>query len=488
MIFELFILFTFHTIKTLEAVSSKECLALTYTTVALIFVNNELCKRSELQISVNYIQPLLEEIFRIILIFFTPAVPFLHGLWLILGTSLEAFEYSLRGYDTYYSEFLGAYKAFINHQELNLTLKRTSIYKNFAGELEDDIESLTLTSNGSDFMRRKSMIQLPLTKTFDPSVNSLKKTKSIPVVIESDPKQQQMLIDKLYSVSPGDTYHLDEDTANVLMLQNEAYLNKLDCNRSQAFDNILEVDDPLYSYDLETSKMFQPTRIRPGSDSNSDSGLLESNLCPSFEGNSLNYDNSSHDKERKISKSHWYKYVDWLFPISLLMKPSAIKVSERLKLLRKKLSCYTLNSTKDDESSDKFNDRLHESGEYDKYFLFRKYLESYFDISSSNKGIPIDPIFKKYNVLLVDVPIFYALLDLLDCILWNFTVFLIALFYHLDRNLFFLLFTGCIVLKFFKKNFLRAFILNYKSRLLLYLLMDILSSISLYICMNFTIF
>ncbi|KAG5421328.1 hypothetical protein I9W82_000418 [Candida metapsilosis] len=480
----------------------------------------------------SFYQPILEELIKFVAILWFQQAKYdryLNPFELLLVwcgftiPSLTIYFYNPRGYTQKYSKFLSYYHTWMNQstgEGSNFAEENHRASKVWTTLVRDNIDSgmndkerrrSTISSNKSYASSHKLKAKLsskilPTEFNLNKDTISIHETASSPVINISSSLQDSFTCDescskavqRLYSVSPRDTYHLitavaaatfgDDDgeegeglesvdaTVNGKRVVDTSGSQELIPEMEEVFDNIdnsFEEDQNLSDGDCSRQGDLRPdmatTNMIPYDMKmhNRDERAL-STQCPEL---SLDFSNRSESlKSKGLSFINWWS---WLCPPLLpICKGSQNKepatlyqatsypknfANERFPLLKAKLSNYSLNERRVEERRfDRDMSNLRSTARVHNFQLFLSY---YFDISLSPIVHPfaIDRWFVKYGQLLTDASFVWVFLDELNLAIWQLFVFQVIGSYLRDpgsKRLLRLL-PIVVVIKLFKMNYLR---------------------------------
>lgn len=218
--------------------------------------------------------------------------------------------------------------------------------------------------------------------------------KDIPKVIKSK-------VDKLYSVSPKNTYHLN--TASAV-----------------AFDYLEEIEEDDQSSSVLTHELTKAPSI---------------SHVPSY-GTFDVVSTIDVIHKQKTQKSFFqdFQCLNWLFPLP--KKPPT-------PTLKSKLSSYSLINQ---SAFQDFESGIQKSSIQHQYFQFYEFVTQFFDFD--NHTLLIDPIFKQFGVLLIDFPLILIFLNCINNLMFNWLVIVLLYKYSIFGMI------GAILLKLFKQNYI----------------------------------
>ncbi|KAK6202403.1 uncharacterized protein RJT21DRAFT_118423 [Scheffersomyces amazonensis] len=493
------------------------------------------CKRLQqyqyqYQYQLSFYLPLIEEFLKFSILFILTCISKLQ--YTQIGFVILALNTSeiLTRYMSFESDkFLKLYDMF-THQEAfeskYSTDSKEEMHALFQSILnnEDDIVSNDINDNINDnnnynrqsissgnsedtlFINKKvSMASLPstfnLTKTEVASSSSLQNSNSIDsqntvqtvdsIKILSNYKSCYDFVDKLYSVSPKNTYHLNTATAIA------AFDNALSDNQPNINYDLLERvdhmqctnvtlpsdDDELalqpvttqdthfggggggnFKYKFPDGRKiefgggagFDYSHSKPGSDSGSDS-------------EAQHYQSPYEFKDNKFIRFiNWFSWlVPPLLPISVAHKNEEVN-QESTHLLKKRLSTFKISKRSQSIISTSTSIGTYYTGEQtnyyntsnpiDRYKNFVMFINLFFDYSVDdfNSAVEIPLLFKRFGVIFNEFPIVFNLLDCFNFMAWNFITIMIygTLFLSNHKSILIGMSVGLFIIKLFKINYL----------------------------------
>lgn len=402
---------------------------------------------------------------------------------------LFIYRYTPINYKMHYREFVRLYQMWCEHKSIDEVTEnnntRTEAAMMLAESLNDDKRSLYSKKSSITLTNTPRVISVP---SISNSFNSfdMKKLQSN-LDMHSDMEPCYNLLDKLYSASPKNTYHLDSESAVVVSIDDIEDENETCAHtRWHTLDSNVQPYDDCYT-------------IR---DSLSENSVMELTpdctsvtYCQSCEKNSNFLEKARNSS--LCSKSTWISHfntLSWLFPFSPLSEFSEeYNESNRVKLnkrkydprIKKKLSSYQIrnNSFGDRETmysseallssyvspkpsygsidlecqtpvikktSKTVNERNH-------ILKFQQFAENCFNDGEYVDSIPIDPLFEIFGITTPDFSPFVFSLFFMCRYLFNASSFMIYAYPFLKRSYLhhiYFLAISLSVIKLFNQNYI----------------------------------
>lgn len=498
------------------------------TVVIKIFKNfKHIFRLSDSNVFVSHLQPILEEVIKFAFISFIAyqdGTGFVFTVWqfIIMAAIYSSFhlvEFILDFcpfiYQRKYSRFLSLHSEFYNMGNTNSEEFKhdatDQIMKHFP---IDNYYSDTL---GDVLPKRISVSQL------DAPNNNIKGQRSLPV-ITSQPQQQGSLnkyqscynlVDKIYSVSPKNTYHLISASADAIKIDDidgdqevhgpmEYYDDPN--NTGEPPGSSLDADDPLFVA-TETNSLHDSSSRRQSSHSlHTDYGgggggnfkykLPNGSKLKFGGGGGFNYSHHSHSHRSKNSCSDTSsttlipsspthqrsKWFSWLWP--------SRQQSNENNVIKKKLSTYSLHKGEEEESIKSFTSlsptakprygsidleaQTHNNLEIPIEFTkseFNNYITLCLDLDRFK--IKYDPVFDIFGKKIIkEMTFFEVMLYYFNEFNWEFNTLLIFSINYLTDNSY-QYYWPIFILKLFNINFLNNLALNLKTKLGLKLMINV---------------
>ncbi|RCK56561.1 hypothetical protein Cantr_05481 [Candida viswanathii] len=288
-------------------------------------------------------------------------------------------------------------------------------------------------------------------------------------------------VDKLYSVSPQNTYYLNNATAIAAFSEVEEQSEPTALPKSLAksilpelervFENIDEADDDSSMHSNETHyggggggnvkfKLPNGGKLEFGGGAGFDykHGKHANDSDSDGDGDDNTQQASPHKPFTVLSFINWFS---WLLPPLLPIgenentKPY-ISTQERFPLLKHRLSTYSLSEHQpntDTSNVDYESCEIISKPIIERFIKFQYFMAYYYDISVTSPISPVrvDPLFEKYGQLLIDTPAFWVFLDEFNWLLYNWVAFLMY-FTTISASI-----PIVLVVKMFKTNYLHGF-------------------------------
>ncbi|KAI5951249.1 hypothetical protein KGF54_004323 [Candida jiufengensis] len=412
--------------------------------------------------------------------------------------SLKIYQYNISNYNDKYKIFLKYYNLWENQttiqnqfdydEEINANYiwNEISTYQPIDNEetTENNKSILSSSNNKPNTIEKSRSINciLPTEFSITKSERKLELKLSSHSLKHSSSRYLQSktskssILDKLYSVSPGNTYHLDTAVAmaiNAIEEEEEEQRQQFDHEHSFLNNDDEFLPDSVKVYENIDEEMEVSNKI------DYVAGQLNHNTQYKYLATDNHFTNNDFTKTSK--KSYEYKvlsFINWwawlippLLPIEVhnnenLISNNFSTANERYPLLKTKLSNYNLNEPVTQSYTTTTTHRY-----IGKSLDFQIYVSYYYDIrfDSITNYINIDQWFLKYGQLLTKTNWVWILIDELNFIVWQFCKIEILGLILLSQNYKLLIFSLVLVLilKLFKLNYLHDFTNDFNFKLII---------------------
>ncbi|KAK6461949.1 hypothetical protein DFJ63DRAFT_336706 [Scheffersomyces coipomensis] len=290
-------------------------------------------------------------------------------------------------------------------------------------------------------------------------------------------------VDKLYSVSPKNTYHLN--TATAIAAFDSSVTNNQEINYNDLLSSVesneVAHNEQEDNIDLTLDRVHtQDTHYGGGGGGNFKYKFPDGRKIEFGGGAGFDYSHTKPDsgksnaldiyESKESGLVRFVNWFSWLFPQFLPINAvQETKVaSENTHLIRKRLSTYKINNRSQSLVSNSasivtyFTDE--QANYYDtnvpvnRYQNFQYFITIFFDYSFDDfkSVIDVPPLFKRFGLMLNEFPICYDLMDSINILSWNFIAFVVygGLFISSDNVVPITAAIIIFVVKLFKLNYL----------------------------------
>ncbi|CUM63115.1 uncharacterized protein PRCAT00000682001 [Priceomyces carsonii] len=407
------------------------------------------------------------------------------------------------GYQRRYRRFLNYYNMFKRYEALDeISHSCRSDYKRIFENAICDFDDSKRDSVGSfnseeTLVSKVSFRELPSTFNLkDDCATNEDTSPSSPLLIASNHDHLcHNLVERLYSVSPKNTYHLDHKAACVIV-------NDADNSTDRSSNDSVEgINCNSLCDELEHSSNSQyeilislKTRFGGGGGGGFKYKMPNGSTLKLGGGGGFDYQHSdcSGDEVSDSEEEFAERGYRWLLPNLILhgefRRKAYKKPTESSHLLTQKLSSYTLSSSKQTDIISLGGD-LESQGRplttSDRFSKFKDFICSHLD-QDQNIQLNIDPFFKRFSFLTIEVSSIYAFIALFNNMIWNWMSFvMIVAFFTTHKSCFIMIFVALTFLQITELYYLNRCIRAFKVNLILQLILNIIFASTTYLSVLF---
>lgn len=408
---------------------------------------------------------------------------------------LFTYRFSPMNYEKDYEEFISFHRMWREHITIYRALRTNNEVKVdaamiLAGSLNDGERSLYSKKSTATFINPPEAISIPSrVPSFDASSLNFKKLPSFKSdMVSADLESCYNLVDKLYSISPKNTYHLDTDDVIVVSI-----------------DDLEDDEDPLKSIANNSNNTLNYNGHHSEQNSFQQEGGKEENnftqssdlnferhtCCIASQNDKRSYDTSPSWTSQFISKINFFA---WLLPfLSIPQKSEELNNHTRPLANNRKFDPeikYRLSSYQLDRNSVTDTETLHSSEAlHSQYRLpisnygaidlesqtsadalissiclnernnindFQLFVDNYFGYTYDPSQISIDPMFETFGVTITEFSA-KLFIVLFSCnYVWNISTFLIYAYPFFNDSFlhFYFMILSILIIKLFNQNFI----------------------------------
>ncbi|CUM46603.1 unnamed protein product [Debaryomyces fabryi] len=428
---------------------------------------------------------------------------------------LFVYRFSPMNYEKVYKEFINFHRMWREHITIDNTLRnnkksRVDAAMMLAESLGDDKRSIYSRKSIATLINPAEAISMPLrVPSFDRVSLGIKKASSIKSdMISVDLESCYNLVDKLYSISPKNTYHLDTDDVvqvSIDDLEDDEDPPTLESNLS---------DKPLRSDIEQNCLLYDVGKDENNYIQNSNSRLEKHSYFIPNNGNKQ-YDTTPNCMSVFISCINSFA---WLLPFQPIPQESEELNKDTRPLtknrnfdpaIKNKLSSYQLNENATDSETLHSSEALLSQyslprltygaldlesqtsmdtsicsvclNERNNIKEFQLFVENYFDYTYDTFQISVDPIFETFGITIFEFNTKLFIVFFSCNYVWNLSTFLIYAYPFFNNSFlhFYFIIITILIIKLFNRNFLHD--KHFKKSVKFSLIVELLINVSIFV-------